>query len=146
MRFDQAATLHTHRGPQALRLQTANRAWSRLCGLIGSHPLEHAPVPQGLLITRCPSVHSFFLRYTLDIVYAATDTDFDDHRGGGEGTRFVVTHTATLKPWRVSVGRRWQRVQQNGSQVLHSAHALELPAGSVVALGIAPGDRLEVRP
>lgn len=146
MRFDQPATLHTHRGAHALRLHMANHTWGRFRGLMGRRALEPGPVPQGLLITRCPSVHGFFLRQTIDIVYVATDKTLTEPCNGAASARFVVTHTATLKPWRVSLGRCWQRVHQNGSELLHSAHALELPAGCVVALGIAPGDRLEVQP
>ena len=148
MRFDQHATLHTRRGSLTLQLHTARHLWRRFSGLMGRRALATAPIPQGLLITRCPSVHGFFLRQTLDIVYVA-----DDHRsrtaenpGGNNHRAYVVTHTAILKPWRVSLGKRWLHIHQQGSHWLHSAHALELPEGSVKAMGINPGDRLEIRP
>jgi hypothetical protein len=85
-------------------------------------PLRDDPV-HGLLITRCPSVHGFFMRYAVDVVYLSRAL---------QGA-YTVTHTATLKPWRVSLGR-------NGS-----AHALELPAGSIDKLRIRRGDELQVQ-
>lgn len=146
MRFDQHATLHTPSGPQALRLHTARHLWRRFSGLMGRRALATVPVPQGFLITRCPSVHGFFLRQTLDIVYVADDQFAHPAHSGSHRKAFVVTHTATLKPWRVSVGKRWLHIHQQGSHWLRSAHALELPEGSVKAMGIAPGDRLEMQP
>jgi uncharacterized membrane protein (UPF0127 family) len=146
MHFLETATLHTASGPQALRVKTARGFWSRFRGLMLAAPLHTAPCAQGLLIAHCPSVHGFFMRYALDVVYLASEPSAPMPPSGG--THYRVTHTAHLKPWRVSLGKPWQPppVGSAPGVPLRSQHALELPAGSVAALGIAPGDRLEVQP
>jgi uncharacterized membrane protein (UPF0127 family) len=141
MRFEQAATLHTRQGAHALRIHTARGLWSRFRGLMLTRALNTSPQPEGLFIPRCPSVHGFFMRYALDIVYLGqTEGSHTAH----SPHRYLVTHTAHLKPWRVSIGQSWHRIGQNGSEYLPSQHALELPPGSIQAWRIAPGDRLEV--
>lgn len=144
MQFNESATLHTAHGPQALRVKTARGFWGRFRGLMLANPLSSTPSAQGLLIPRCPSVHGFFMRYALDVVYLASDTRSPLPTHGP--TNYLVTHISHLKPWRFSMGKRWQPPMGSGqSQPLRSQHALELPAGSIAALGIAPGDRLEVQ-
>lgn len=129
MRFPHNATLHTRTTParHVLRLRVARNTWTRFRGLMLAPPLQSDPSPQGLLITRCPSVHGFFMRYAIDVVYLGRAALSEDG-----GTRYEVTHTATLPPWRVSFGRR------------ASAHALELPAGSIERMGIRVGDELRL--
>jgi uncharacterized membrane protein (UPF0127 family) len=133
MRFPQAATLHT--GPSAaplrhaLCLRVARNTWTRFRGLMLAAPLATEPRTQGLLITRCAGVHGFFMRYAIDVVYlskALTDARQD-------AAHYTVTQTASLKPWRISVGRG-------------SAHVLELPAGSIQRLQIQAGDELVTHP
>jgi uncharacterized membrane protein (UPF0127 family) len=143
MRFDQTATLDTSRGTHTLRLRTARSFWGRFRGLMLSRPLDAEPVPQGLFIPRCPSVHGFFMRYALDVVYLA---NHESANTGGQQAQLIVTHTHQLKPWRLSFGQRWHRTGQDGHSSLSSQHALELPAGSIQTLCIAPGDALEIRP
>ncbi len=144
MQFNESATLHTAHGPQALRVKTARGFWSRFRGLMFVNPLSSTPHAQGLLIPRCPSVHGFFMRYALDVVYLASEHGSLLNTRGS--TSYRVTHTSHLKPWRFSMGKRWHPPVGSGqSQPLRSQHALELPAGSIAALGIAPGDRLEVQ-
>jgi uncharacterized membrane protein (UPF0127 family) len=129
MRFLHNAILHTRSSAarHALRLRVARNTWSRFRGLMLAPPLQREPAAQGLLITRCPSVHGFFMRYAIDVVYLGTATPSTE----GE-TRYAVTHTATLKPWRVSFGRN------------ATAHALELPAGSIERWQIHVGDELRL--
>lgn len=139
MRFDESATLHTAQGAHALSVKTARGFWSGFRGLMLARPLSMSPKPQALLLLRCPSVHGFFMRCALDVVYLG---------GSGQGPgRYVVTHVARLKPWGVSMGKRWiLTTETNGrasASVVRSQHALEMPAGSIDALGIAPGDRLD---
>lgn len=144
MQFNESATLHTAHGPQALRVKTARGFWGRFRGLMLAAPLSAAPSAQGLLIPRCPSVHGFFMRYALDVVYLSSDRS--SPQTTRSSTSYRVTHIDHLKPWRFSMGKRWHPPVGSGqSQPLRSQHALELPAGSIAALGIAPGDRLEVQ-
>ncbi len=136
MKFTESATLHSARGSHALKLRTARGLWSRFRGLMLTAPLPAAPVPHALFIPRCPSVHGFFMRHAIDVVYLAADGD----------SRYRVTHVTTLKPWRVSVGKARRLVTQDGMRTWRSAHALELPAGSILKLGLTPDDRLELHP
>lgn len=145
MQFSESATLHTTHGPQALRVRTARGFWGRFRGLMLAPALSLEPSAQALLIPRCASVHGCFMRYALDVVYLSGEHIQPVHSGGADTYR--VTHTARLKPWGMSVGPRWQPPLGSGADtLLRSQHALELPAGAVAKLGIAPGDWLEVRP
>jgi hypothetical protein len=76
-----------------------------------------------MLITCCSSVHSAFMRYPIDIVYL-------DRRG------VVTLCVQNLRPWHAS---------RSGFGRLRAAHTLELAAGAIAVLGIAPGDRLHHR-
>ena len=72
----------------------------------------------GLWIDPCPSVHTFFMKFAIDLVYL-------DKRLRVRKVRYAVP------PWRVS-GCLWAR------------SVLELPAGSVAETGTKPGDQLSV--
>lgn len=105
-------------------------------------PLNINPQTQALLITRCPSVHGFFMRFAIDVVYLARSTMSGRHGAG----HYTVTHTTTLMPWCISFGRRRVVVTSQGSRTQRSEHALELPAGSLERLQIKAGDELVVHP
>lgn len=89
----------------------------RLRGLLGQPPLG---IEAGLLISPCTSVHTFGMRYSLDLV-------FIDKRGA------VVKCVEALKPNRVAGAYR-------------ARHALELAPGSIAAKRIQIGDVLRWRP
>jgi uncharacterized protein len=134
MQFPLNAILHTPKGPQSLKLKWAKGLWSRFRGLMLTRKLGSDPV-QGLFIPRCPSVHGFFMLYSLDIVYLADEEA--EHR-------YSVTHTSRLRPWMVSFGRGRKIHTQHGVITKRSQHVLELPAGMVQRYGIEPGQLLEV--
>lgn len=144
MQFSQTATLSTIDSTHTLSLCLAKGLWRRFRGLMFAAPLKTAPATQALLITRCPSVHGFFMRYPIDVVYLATKQASSATQRPGQ--HYSVTHTATLKPWRVSMGKSHVINTPSGRQTRRSAHALELPVGSVQRLGIAPGDQLVLQP
>jgi uncharacterized membrane protein (UPF0127 family) len=75
------------------------------------------PVAQGLLIPRCASVHTLFMRYPLDVIYL-------DKRGA------VVKLVHALNPWRLSWG--------GGA----ASQTLEMTAGGIAHCGIQLGDCL----
>lgn len=108
----ETCTLVTASGPHQLDVRLANDILARFCGLMFKGALRSH---QGLLLTPCSSVHSAFMRYPIDVVYLDRD---------GMVTKCV----RNLQPWRGSFGR--------------AAHALELAAGAIDALGIAQGDHL----
>jgi uncharacterized membrane protein (UPF0127 family) len=111
--------LHTARGQHPLRLHLADGFISRLRGLMLAHSL---PPHEGLLITRCASVHTAFMRFAIDLLY------LDVH-----GTvTLCVPHVA---PWRFNLaGLRTQA---------RTLHTLELAAGSIGHWSVQPGDHLE---
>jgi len=115
---DDNAVIHANGIQYSLRLKVATDFLSRLRGLLARPPLRTEPVIEALLITRCPSVHTLFMRYAIDVAY------LDAHGN-------VVRCVNRLVPWRASFGGR------------HAAYALELPAGGLARLGVRPGDYLE---
>lgn len=113
-RFPRPATLHTASGAHPLSLRIANRFTTRLRGLMLAPPLA---LDEALLLTRCSSIHSAFMRQAIDVLYL------------DRGDR-VMRCVQNLKPWRGSMG--WG-----------ASHVLELAAGSIIRCGIAVGDRLK---
>lgn len=47
-------------------LTVAHRFWSRAKGLLGTHEL---PADQAMLFYRCNSIHTFFMKYSIDCVF-----------------------------------------------------------------------------
>jgi uncharacterized membrane protein (UPF0127 family) len=108
------AVLHTATGAHPLALRIADHFTSRLRGLILAPTL--AP-NEGLLLTRCSSVHSACMRLTIDVIYL----DRNDR---------VVRCVPMLTPW--SASATWG-----------AAHVLELAKGGIARYVIKPGDRLQ---
>jgi uncharacterized membrane protein (UPF0127 family) len=71
-----------------------------------------------MLIDRAGSVHMFFMRFPIDVVFLDRD-------------RTVVGVRHGLRPWRVAGARR-------------AVAALELPAGTAAAAGVETGDVLVI--
>ncbi len=105
---------HTLGSVLCQRLELANTPWRRARGLLGRPPLARG---EGLLIDPCRSVHMFFMRYPIDVVF------LDRH---GQ----VVAMRQNLRPWRMT-------------RYYHQARsALELPAGAAAVAGLELGHRL----
>jgi uncharacterized protein len=95
--------------------EVADTSEKRRTGLLKHERLEAG---QGLWIVPCESVHSFFMKFAIDLVYLDRDKKVRK-----------VRHR--MVPWRVSA--------------CLSAHSiLELPAGAVAASGTVVGDQLEI--
>ncbi|MES2259660.1 MAG: DUF192 domain-containing protein [Pseudomonadota bacterium] len=117
-------TLYTASGAHRLDLRAADNFLMRFCGLMLRRPLRPT---QGLLITRCASVHCGLMRYPIDVVYL-------DRQG-------VVTKcVAGLKPWRTSAGNAGR--DSDGNRHRRACHTLELAAGAIASMSIRRGDRL----
>ena len=52
------------------KIRIANTFWSRLIGLLSRSSLG---ADEGLLITPCASIHTFFMRFTIDLVFLDAD-------------------------------------------------------------------------
>ena len=81
--------------------------------------LEHDSMPpgSGLWITPCEAVHTFFMRFPIDVVFLSRKL-------------VVVKVRAHVAPWRMA-----------GALRAHSV--LELPAGMALQTGTQAGDQLE---
>ena len=97
------------------RCQVPRSAFARARGLLGRSGLEPG---NGMLIDAAPSVHMFFMRFPIDVVFL--DRDWR-----------VVRVVHGLRPWRVAGARR-------------AVAALELPAGAAAEAGIEEGDVLSL--
>lgn len=74
----------------------------------------------GLLIDPCGSIHMFFMRIPLDVLYVDRE-----HR--------VVRAQQAIKPWRI--GPLYTR---------GAAYVIELPVGTIERSGSAVGDQLQI--
>lgn len=94
----------------------ADNLWSRLIGLMfRAEPPQKA---KGLLLHPCNSIHTFFMRYPLDVVFMDSDNK-------------IVKIIRSIKPWRMT----WI--------YFRASKTLELPAGEL-SQAISLGDVLEV--
>src|SRR6266699_484973 len=95
------------------RCVVADRPLSRLRGLLGRHEL---PESEGLLITPESSIHTWFMRFPIDVVFL-------------DATLTVLGTRENVGSWRVAGWRGARSV-------------LELPAGACQQRKLRPGDRL----
>jgi uncharacterized protein len=97
------------------RCSLANTPLRRLKGLLGRRSL---PPGEGMLITPAPAVHTWFMRFPIDVVFLDRESR-------------VVGVAAELKPWRWARGGR-------------ARAAMELAAGEAARRGVRTGQRLTV--
>jgi uncharacterized membrane protein (UPF0127 family) len=95
------------------RCEIPESAFGRARGLLGRNGLEPG---SGMLIDRAGSVHMFFMRFPIDVVFV-------------DRNRKVVRIVRGLRPWRVAGARK-------------AVAALELPVGAVGEAGLEEGDVL----
>ncbi len=100
------------------RVRVASSLRDRIVGLLATPEVMPG---EGLLIERTSSIHMFFMRYAIDVVF------FDKH---GRVTKLV----SNLKPWRI-VPWAWG-----------ARDCLELRAGALDATGSQVEDQLEITP
>jgi uncharacterized protein len=91
----------------------ADTSAKRRAGLLKRQSFEPG---EGLWIVPCEAVHSFFMKFAIDVVYL-------------DRKKRVRKVTANLVPWRIS-----------GCLTAHSV--LELPAGMAGQTNTKPGDQL----
>lgn len=96
------------------QVQCATQWRQRLVGLLGRRGLDQ---DQGLWIVPCNSVHTFGMRFDIDVLFLDRDLR-------------VVRAMREVRPWRCAMARA------------HSV--IELAAGSIDRLQLQPGDRLHL--
>ena len=96
-------------------VEVADTSAKRRTGLLRHQRLEPGA---GLWITPCESVHTFFMKFAIDLVYL-------------DKSRKVRKVKSAVPPWRLSA--------------CLSAHSiLELPAGTIEKTGTRAGDELAI--
>jgi uncharacterized membrane protein (UPF0127 family) len=100
----------------AEHVELATSFLQRLRGLIGRAPLKAG---EALLIEPCASIHTFFMRFPVDVIFLGRDLR-------------VIDAIHALPPWRVTP--------------FHSGAVtvVELPAGAIAQSGTQEGDALEI--
>lgn len=121
---DGSATLHTKTGEHPLHLRIAVHFITRFVGLMLHAPLQR---DHSVLLTRCSSVNTAFMRCPIDVIY------LDD-----DGTVLKCVHN--LKPWRGSFSHTGR--DEDGRRIRRAEHTLELAGGGIEQFGIRPGDRV----
>lgn len=86
-----------------MRVRVASSFWARVRGLMF---VKDLPADEGLLIERCNSIHTCFMRFPIDAT-------FFDAQGN------VVKVVKNIKPWRLCVlgGRRAVKVLETKSAI-----------------------------
>ena len=102
----------------ATQLRLAGTHWSRLCGLMGAKA-ENFPAGSGLWIVPSHGVHTFAMRFAIDVIYLDRE-------------KFVVHLEENLKPWRLAPVR------------LRATSILELPGNTLSSTQTAIGDEIEI--
>jgi uncharacterized protein len=93
-----------------VKILKADTLFSKFLGLMGRNNIDY-----GLLIPRCASIHTFFMKITIDAV-------FTDSRG------IVVKLAQKIQPWRIVL------------PVRGASNTLELNSGTASTLGIKEKD------
>ncbi len=102
----------------AHHVQMASSMVDRMAGLLGRAGLAPG---EGLLIRRCRAIHTWFMRFTIDVVFI-------------DRASRVVAVQPSVPPWRMS------------SIVWDARDVIELPAGTVQTVRLRVGDELIVEP
>jgi len=95
----------------------ADSFFSRAVGLLHRKGLE---ADEALILTRCQSIHMFFMRFAIDVIFADKDNR-------------VVGLTPHIKPYQMS------------PIFFKASYAVELPVGTIQRSQTTVGDRLEIK-
>ena len=113
MASDPATLKHSDGRVVCEQLLVAARPLRRMVGLLGRRNL---PAGEGILLRPAGSIHTFFMRFPIDVVFLDRD-------------QVVVGIEAELAPWRTA-GRRGAKA------------VVEIAAGECARRGVRVGDRL----
>ncbi len=95
-------------------IKIAKGFFQRLKGLIGSDSLSYG---EGLIIVPCNSVHTFFMKYPIDVVFISKE-------------KIVIKIINSMGPYRIS------------AIVPKSYFVMELPSGTCRAYSLQKGEKL----
>lgn len=97
------------------QVRVADNFWLRLRGLLGSDPLKQG---EGLMLVGEKSIHTFFMRFPIDVAYVDKD-------------RNIIRTQENMVPYRL------------GPLVFQSAYVLEMPVGTIKQTNTRVGDQLK---
>jgi len=97
------------------RLLTAFDSAARNKGLLGRDSL---PEGAAMIIAPCSSIHTFFMRFPIDVAFVARDGR-------------VIKVSAAVRPWRIAIA-------------LGAYAVIEMPAGAFARSNTARGDLLSI--
>ena len=106
----------TRQSVPARNARYASSFGARLSGLIGK---RFSPALDGMVFDRCNAIHTFFMRYPIDVIFA------------DEKYRVLKTVPA-FPPWRPFLACK------------NAFYVIELPAGTLDSTATAPGDQLDM--
>jgi hypothetical protein len=108
--------IHAASGREIARsVEIARTAPQRMRGLLGREAL---PPGEGMMIERCSSIHTCFMKFPLDVIFL-------------DSQLVVKKVIRNLRPWRLA-------------SALGASHVIELGAGALEALAVEPGDALKI--
>jgi uncharacterized membrane protein (UPF0127 family) len=102
----------------AWRGELADSLWTRFRGLMLRQSLD---ADQALIIDPCSSIHMFFMRFPLDVLYV------DRHDR-------IVRVQENIQPWRIGP------LRTKGAR-----YVVELPVGTIARTGTTIGDTIRIR-
>ena len=97
-------------------VEMADTPRKRMRGLLGRESMKEG---NSLVITQCQSIHMFFMKFAIDVVFI-------------DGNKKVVGLSKKIKPFMLSP-IFWK-----------SACAIELPAGTIESTGTQVGDSIKI--
>ncbi len=98
------------------RCHFANTVFKRMVGLLNRKAMAQG---DGLLLDRCYGVHTFGMRFAIDVLFLDKDLQ-------------VIRAVKALVPYRTCIVKR-------------AVYVLELPGGSVDRSRSEPGDQIQIR-
>ncbi len=99
-------------------LSSAANLWQRTAGLLALPPLG---VGEGLLLQPCTGIHTWFMRYPIDVIF------LDKHG-------VVIKVVENLRPFRIA------------GPLLRARSIIEMAPGTLRRTPVTNGDRLTIRP
>ncbi|HSV42976.1 MAG TPA: DUF192 domain-containing protein [Candidatus Bathyarchaeia archaeon] len=100
----------------ALQAQKADSALSRLKGLLGRESIGE---DEGLIITQCRSIHMFFMRFAIDVIFV-------------DRTHKVIGLVRNIKPFQLS------------PYFFRSSYVIEIPPGKIDQTRTEIGDIVSI--
>ena len=100
----------------ATRVRIAQNFKDRSVGLLNRASLDS---DEGLLIKPCNSIHTFFMKFSIDVVFMTK-------------SGFIVKIVSNIRPWRMA------------GAIVTGFMALELPAGKSDSIGLKIGQTIKI--